>query len=810
MKKDWDFYFVGNAHLDPVWMWQWQDGSCTAKGTIRSALDRMKEYPDFVFVCAASRVFEWIEEFCPEMFREIQERVKEGRFCIVGGWYVQPDCNNPSGESFARHSLYAQRYFKEKFGVTARTGYNVDSFGHCGTIPQILRKSGMDQYIFMRPNETEKHMPSHAFIWRAKDGSEVTACRLTRMYSTTRIKLNDYQQLLDELDVMEPNANPEIPVVPFFYGVGNHGGGPTKKNIEIIEQFRREYVPGKVHFSNLQDMFDALAAYKDKMPVHEDDLQHHAAGCYATVTPVKIGIRRSECALYGAEIFTRMVNTIMGKPMPENKEFEHAWKNVLFAQFHDSMGGCSIQAVHEDTVRSLGETRCIAARMENNALQTLTWKIDTRDMEKGFPIFLFNPHPYPVRETVNTGKYYQHIFDESGKELPLQYTDTVNRLVRKEAPYDTLFQAEIPAMGYTCYYYKNDEEPRQFEELHAVSITENTMENENLKVVFDTNTGTVISLVSKKTGREIMGGLGGVPVVIDESDHDTWSHAKNYFDREIGTFRCSEMKIMDAGPLRVTMRCKFHWGQSDLRLYYSLDAGGEYLDVKAKLFWHETRKMLKLRYETNLKDPTAWYEIPFGMIDRPCNGEEEPGLMWIAARDQQAGLAMLNDSRYSFSVKDGALNLTAIRSPFFIDHGRGSGVTDECDVTEQGEHVFRYALRPMEAEESFAGIARDAKHFNLPCTMVIENCHEGALPRSFTGLEIDRENILISAIKNSEDGKGIILRAWETAGQDTDVTFRGAMLPAPLTAHFGAHSVNTYKYENGTWREVLMTEYEME
>ena len=150
------YYLVGNAHLDPMWQWRWQEGSMEAKATLRSALDRMKEFPDFRFVCSSASIFQWVEEFAPEMLAEIKQRIQEKRFIIVGGWHVQPDCNLPSGEAFARHALYAQRYFKEVLDTTATVGYCVDSFGHCATLPMILKNGGMDSYIFMRPRVEEK------------------------------------------------------------------------------------------------------------------------------------------------------------------------------------------------------------------------------------------------------------------------------------------------------------------------------------------------------------------------------------------------------------------------------------------------------------------------------------------------------------------------------------------------------------------------------------------------------------------------------------------------------------------------------
>ena len=154
--KEKKLYMIGNAHLDPVWLWQWQEGFQEVKATFRSALDRMKEYPEFIFSSSSAAYYEWVEQNDPKMFAEIKQRVNEGRWQIVGGWWVQPDCNIPSGESFARQGLYGQRYFKEKLGVTATVGYCVDSFGHNGMLPQILSKSGMNAYVFLRPSPHER------------------------------------------------------------------------------------------------------------------------------------------------------------------------------------------------------------------------------------------------------------------------------------------------------------------------------------------------------------------------------------------------------------------------------------------------------------------------------------------------------------------------------------------------------------------------------------------------------------------------------------------------------------------------------
>ena len=219
MKK---LYLIGNSHIDPVWLWRWQDGYSEVLATFRSVLDRMKEFEDYKFVSACAVYYEWVEKTDPEMFEEIKQRVKEGRWDIVGGWYLQPDCNIPCGESFARHALVSQRYFKEKFGVIARTGYNVDSFGHNASLPKILRGGGMNRYVFMRPCEEEYALGFDNFIWKSDDGSEVTTSRLSHytFFSDEEIKLvhdNADKTAVDGIERMS------------FFGLGNHGGGPSAK-----------------------------------------------------------------------------------------------------------------------------------------------------------------------------------------------------------------------------------------------------------------------------------------------------------------------------------------------------------------------------------------------------------------------------------------------------------------------------------------------------------------------------------------------------------------------------------------------------
>lgn len=794
-------FFVGNAHLDPVWMWHWQEGSCEAKATIRSALDRMKEYPDFKFVCSASVVFQWIEEFDPQMLEEVKERVKEGRFRIVGGWFVQPDCNLPAGESFARHGLYGQRYFKNTFGTTATIGYNVDSFGHNLMLPQILKKSGMNRYVFMRPMRHEKEMPSELFQWKSPDGSEVTAFRIMGGYAANLQNLEDLEARVAAND--KESQNPTDSMM-FFYGVGNHGGGPTKKNINAVMEFAKTHPDRKVIFSDVVDFFDYIEPFEEQLPVHTDDLQHHASGCYSAVSSIKNDVRRTENALINAEKFSMMANALIGKKC-NPKKFEKAWKNTLFCHFHDILGGCCIQDAYEDVFAMLGESRSFAKRTENNALQSISWKIDTHDFTKGVPVILFNPNDFDVEEMIPVNKQVPVILDGNGNRMGIQYVRS--QVFSCKARDDTAFMAKIPALGYATYYMKSPQEVEPFEFESPLHIDRRSMENENLRISFEEHTGYITSIFDKVHEKELLNGFGAVPIVIDEQAHDTWSHGMNYFDREMAKFGDATMKITESGPLRVTLKVVNRYNDSTLVQYFSLRKGAKTLDVKAQVDWHERYKMLKLAYDTIYDNGKAYYEIPFGVIERPANGEEEPCLSWVAIKRDNDGLAILNNNKYSFSIKDGTVNLTVVRSPLFADHGRGRD--EECTFTDQGIHNFSYMILPMEKTE-WSDVIREAKHLNNPVTVIMENNHNGILPTQYSGYTCSTENIILSAIKPAEDGEGIVLRAYETNGREVDVTFTGSMLPAILKAHFGAFGVNTYYYSFRTkqWKEVLMTEYE--
>jgi len=803
-------YMIGNAHLDPIWVWRWQEGTAETKATIRSALDRMNESDDFIFVCSSSFVYECIEDFDQPMFEEMKKRIKEERFIIVGGWYIQADCNSPSGEGFARQALYGQRYFYEKFGVMAKVGYNVDSFGHNAMLPQILKKSGLKNYIYMRPSEHEMHLDSNIFKWIAPDGSAVNAYRITQEYTYNYKDLDDFKERLkkvcdDGLDCSD--------YAMCFYGVGNHGGGPTKHNIELIHEYMKQNNPDEVVFGNPNKFFEEVEAAGTVLPEYRGDLQHHASGCYSVVAKTKNQVRRCENDLLASEVYCTAANVLLSKAYP-TKKFEEAWKDVLFLHFHDSLGGCCVKPAHNDLDNFASEAIAISQRVTNSALQSISWAIDTSDASKGFPIVIFNPHSWEYNGLVTINKQVKAVYNNKGeKQVIQQVFSPANNVYLRD---DTMFMAKVPAFGYATYYIV-DEDETTFESPVSAGdyLPENErfrsvhfIENELLRVEFDRNSGYIASIFDKETQKNWLSGMGAVPVVIDEDLHDTWSHARNFFDKKVGAFYDAKFTITEKGPLRTTVKVENKYNDCTLTQYFSLTAGKKSVEVKAKVDWHAKERMLKLEFPFNVENPKAFYEIPYGFIERPADGEEEPGQMWVSVNDGKEGFAVLNDNKYSSCIKENVLGLTVLRSKMYCDHGGER--PEEADYTDLGEHTFSYAIMPME-NDKMVDVVKASREFNEKTVNILENNHNGTLADTYEGVTVKGDSVVISALKRSEDGAGIVLRAFETTGKTVNAEISGGLLRKPLKAEFTPHSIKTFILPDNSdeWREVLLTEFDM-
>lgn len=767
---------IGNAHIDPVWLWQWQEGFHEVKATFRSALDRMNEYDDFIFTSSSAAYYEWVEKSDPEMFAEIQERVRQGRWFIAGGWWIQPDCNIPGGESFVRQALYGQRYFKEKLGVTARVGYNVDSFGHQGMLPQILKKSGLDYYIFLRPGPHEKGLPSRLFWWESDDCSRVLAYRIPFEYGTWGNDLESH--------IKRCAAELRAPINESlcFYGVGNHGGGPTIENLESIHRLNGDKELPDLVFSTPLPLFEHAIQQGWPIPVVHDDLQHHASGCYSAHSAIKRWNRKAENLLINAEKWSAIAAWTTGHPYPV--DLTQAWKNVLFNQFHDIMAGTCIEEAYEDARDQYGEAMSIASRGLNFATQSITWKIRIPPEVGMIPFVVFNPHAWATKVSVElecTPLFGKILLDDSGKPVPMQEEQAhASALGRNRFA----FIAELPPLGYRTYRLVqadlHPEELAQLERIQArkqLNAGDTMMENGRYRLEFNIETGAITSLFDKDSNCEVFAGPAAVPVVYEDSS-DTWSHNVFQYNQVAGYFRAKSVKLIENGPVKSVVRVTSEYGGSilvqDFILYWDLDV----IDVRAAVDWHEKHKVLKLRFPVNISHMQAVNEIPYGHIERFANGEENPMQSWIdlsgISRQTSApyGFSLLNDCKYSCDVNVREIGMTVLRSPIYAHHmPLEPDPNGQYTYIDQGLQHFQYTLYPHRAGWEQAGTVRRAAELNQPPTTLIETYHpDGTLPQSDSFFSIDCDNILVSVIKKAEDSEDLIARCIETSKEAVHAT----------------------------------------
>ncbi len=797
-------YLIGNAHLDPVWLWRWQEGFQEIKATFQSALDRLDEFKDLVFVCAGASYYKWVEENCPPMFRRIQDRVTEGRWVLTGGWWLQPDCNLPSGESFARHALYGQRYFMKKFGRYCETGYNVDSFGHDGMLPQILKLSGLKNYVFMRPDPEENpDIPGSLFEWESPDGSRVLAYRIPFSYSG--FFSGGKNREIEKLAAVILMARNEDMDLMNFFGVGNHGGGPTVKLINKLDTEISKKTEVDIFYSSLDEYFNNIRKLGQSFPVYSSDLQHHAVGCYSVISEIKRNNRLSENRLVQAEAFSVLADWLTITHHFPIEAFKKAWENVLFNQFHDILGGCSIESAYEDARNFHGESLSIAAREQNNALQKISWSINTDWLEKrsgkeddwivweeedaGIPIVIFNPLCRNLEKNLEIFNDFASIKDPEGEDLPLQRIR--GRYTERDNKWAVIVPVKIPAMGYTVLRAYKNRPSGAAKEVNAEAELY-SMENSALKVRFDPDTGQLSSLYDKGSSREFLKSAVEVEV-LDDKDSDTWAHSVSAFTCRKGCFGNPEFSIIENGPLRTVIKIKSFYNKSWIEQSYILNHNSSFLEIRNRILWLEPYSILRIAVPCGISgNIKPLYTMSYGYIEKDPDGNEEPGHQWSALRGDEGALVIANRSCSGFSCSGSTLRMTVLRSAEFADHfGDKDGTTG---MTDQGFHDFSFSLIPQAGDFSAAAAHRYAEELNTEIPYIFESYHKGDLPLSICGLVLDRDNISVSSIKESEDGESYIIRIFEEEGMDTDFSLRLPLTGHCFTGKIGAFEIKTISF----------------
>ena len=794
-------YLIGNAHIDPVWLWRFQEGFAEIKASFRSALDRIKEYDDFIFTSACASYYKWVEENCPEMFEEIRQAVKDGKWCFTGGMWVQPDCNIPSTESFARHMLYSQRYFYEKFGRIAVTGYNVDSFGHTAGMPSLLKAGGMSGYAYMRPaNGAEMEYPFHerTFRWRCGN-DEILAFHIKDPYC---IRINDKQPIIEYDDL----ADAESKGIMMFYGVGNHGGGPTKRNIDLLH----EHAPECKNIFRFSSPDEYFADHRNAvMPIYSGELQNHASGCYSANSLMKAMNRAAENRLTEAERMCLLADNAIGfkcDPAP----FANAWEGVIFNQFHDIICGCSVREAYYDAYAFNGAAIAQGLKLSNAAAQRISWNIDTWldgleggersyvDSDKvGSPIVVFNPLSHPVKIPVDMAHMGSAaaVTDPDGKPVDFQvvradYTNGSDL-------YAIRFIAEVPAYGWSMYTVYRDKTFEKTETKRELSVSEHALANDKVTLQFDPKSG--IGKLCKSDGAFVCGNIGKA-IVIDDSHNDTWAHNRFVFDDQIGEFTSPEFKVLEDGDCQVSLLVRSFYKNSTLEQTFTLHPGEDAVRVTVRLILNEYPVIVKLCCDSGLSDGKFIREVPGTVIGGKQTGRELPMQRYMVLTENGRGVAVVNDSKYSSSAANGEMRFIAARSCYYADH---YGQRDErMEPQDLGEQKFVYAVMPYDG--NLTPVTHLAEELNTEFPVIPETYHKGSLPRRASSISISEPNVTLFSAKPAEDGNGVIVRFAETAGKPC--CFKAELFSATVEGSLQPFGFGSWRIAGGRVSETDFTE----
>ncbi len=692
-------HMIGNAHIDPVWLWRWPAGVGEVLATCSSACDLLDDDPQLVFTRSDVWVYQRIEETDPSLFERIRRHVKAGRWAIVGGWYVQPDCNLPREESFRRHIDSGRRYFADRFGVRVTVGYNVDSFGHAASLPRILAEAGCDSYVMMRPMEHEKSLPSALFRWRSTEEAggtrEVVTWRIPRAYCT------DAEDLGEHVQAAMAVAAPGVDHVMCFYGVGDHGGGPTRKQVAWIRA-NRDAIPGaRLVFSHPRAFFDAVAPHAASLPVVRGELQMHAVGCYSVGRTLKKAAREAEHALIMAEHALDATSTDRG---PEDRDaLEGAWESLLFNQFHDTYGGTAIPSAYDDALAQLGGARDAAERITYKALFRHATSLPREALQR---IVAVNASDVPFDGFIQWepwlggwGGFRGSLVDADGRPVPFQLVHSPSLA---NMPGVLLWHARMKPAEIQSWFI--DRAPSA-----AAIDTDLRAEGGAVRSsrwqVSPGDHGELLRLSGGSTG-----GVG-IGLTVQEDRSDTWSHAIDRYAGPLkGTFKPERSWIEETGPVRTTLAIEASFSRSAATVRARLYRGDPRLELDIDVDWRERLSVLKLVLPMPMQAQRL-DGIPGGGALRAQDGRESPVIDWTVvtlAGGDRLGIALPDCSALAGSAD--ALRLTLLRSPAYSWHDPAQLPTNRSfRWIDQGEHSFRFVLLPG-ADPATVNAAALARH----------------------------------------------------------------------------------------------------
>ncbi len=772
-----ELYVVGNTHFDPVWMWTWDEAMASIRSTFRSVLDRMKKYPDLKYSFSAPAVLEWIENADPQMFEEIKERVKEGRWELGEGWWLQPDCNCGHGESYVRQALYAQQYLKSRFGRKGKTVFNIDSFGHPQSLVQILEKSGIENYAFWRPCETHKSLMQPVFTWKGDNSTSVTAYRMDDDIFKPKIE--------DTFDaLMEKEKDKTYPLMSII-GVTNHGGAPTERNIEKVYEYAKEKGID-IKFAAVEEYFNRVRQLD--LPKLDDELPVLFPGPYSDFSEIKKNNRIAEYALMNAEKAAVIAQKLTGKPYPKEKLYE-CWKDLMFNQFHDILGGTSIEPAYFDARNLHG--RCIQTANEiiHYSLQSVTKniKMPGKNPDNPWNLVVWNLSVFETECEIEAEVQWAWEFDwykdgikvadSEGNEYPCQIITERSVLPGFRSRF--VFKAKLPSMGYKCFkVIKTDE---KVEKTGCASRYKIDFDETGINRVSDTVTGKTIA----------------INLFAPYATHDyidTWGFNGLTFGPEKEFLKLEDYHITEEGFLRTAIKTTWILGNSKVEMTYLLH--GDNIECRWRAIWQEKNKTLKFRLTPACEISEITVATPYGSIRRAKSEYERPVGEYMNIGDE---MTVSCDNTFAYDFDGENINFTAVRNVLFAHLNDGS-FKPSTDLPYMGQGITEGKFKvTFDGNPAKAGAL-----FQNPPVIVCEANHDGTMPSEMSFAGADADNVMLTVVKPAENDDTLVVRLYETEGKKTDCNIK--IFDKVYSSSFGEKEIKTLSISKVAADEIMMTE----
>ena len=647
---------LGHSHIDLAWLWPIRETKRKGGRTFANALKLMERYDDYIFGASQPQLYQWVKEDYPDLYAKVKERVKEGRWELQGGMWVEPDTNVPSGESLVRQFIYGKRYFMEEFGQEIRNLWMPDVFGYSAALPQIMKKSGVDYFMTAKLAANDMNrFPNHTFMWEGIDGTQVMSHMIAEgsyngpMYPRS---LKITERVYSEKGVCDEAL--------LFFGVGDGGGGPGEEHLENFNRIKnlQGLCPVKQGFA--QDAFERMAKQMDRFDVYRGELyfERHQ-GTYTTQCLNKWYNRRIEYLFHEVECLLTMTNPAK---YPKD-ELDEMWKEFLLYQFHDILPGSSINRVYEESVEGYSKIAgrltamiddiCATLAGDKVAVNTLSW--DRWDW------VVVDGKPVKVRTAA-------------------------------------LSAAPVEVMT------------ANVSDLKADGLV---IENANLRVTFNTD-GSLASVYDKVAGREsLREGTAGNRLMVWDDLGDCWDIPREYRYLEPECFTLREQSAGVDGCMAF-MKQVYVYGESTVTQIVCLEEGRAYVDFRTEVEWLEDCKMLRAMFDVDIVADAAAYEIQFGFLRR-ANNDNNPyevakfeacAHKWADLSQSNYGVALMNDCKYGYRVKGTEMDITLLRAQNFPGIG-----------SDRGHHEFRYALYPHTGSTGDSDVVRQGHEYNLPITV---------------------------------------------------------------------------------------------